>query len=70
MTAIEKLQQELDQISKNENMNEDQKQEALLTILNHSTRLYMEMLKINLRLKGMPTENPSVITRVNEDVIM
>lgn len=50
-----------------EEISEDQIQ--LLNILNNTTQLYIEMLKINLELKKLPTVRAGVIRNDNLEVM-
>lgn len=69
MTNLEKLKQAVAETVADEEMTPAQKQEALMTILHNSTQLYMEMLKVNLKLKGMPTQNANVVQNKSETVM-
>jgi hypothetical protein len=68
--SVERLKQLVEKTLEDENLTPGQRQEALLTILSNSTRLYMEMIRLNLKLKTLPTTNPAVVTKSPENVVM
>jgi hypothetical protein len=64
--AIEKIKKDLE----SKDLSSEEAREALLTILHNSTKLYMEMLRVNLELKQLPTRRAGIIPPVSDDVIM
>ena len=52
------------------NINPDQARYALMAHLNHTTRLYRDLLKIVIELRKLPTKRAGVFPKTDNDNIM